>query len=80
MNISLRNITEYSPADDNHINRLDVLFGYTHIRPEWIISNEIYIPSAPAIIGVKELVVLGTAALLIKNPIISRRFWIGWTK
>ena len=33
----------------------------------------------PAIIGVKSALVLGAAATIIKNPIITRRWWQGWS-
>lgn len=80
MNISLRQIDNYVSIDDNQIDRVDVLFGYLQIRPEWIVptTREFFIPSAPAIITLKETLILGAAAVLIKNPVVSRRFWAGW--
>ena len=33
----------------------------------------------PAIIGVKSALVIGAAATIIKNPIITRRWWQGWS-
>jgi hypothetical protein len=33
----------------------------------------------PAIIGVKTALALGAAATIIKNPIITRRWWQGWS-
>lgn len=80
MTISIRTISEYR-ALSQPIDRLDILFGTMRVRPEWVLNlKEVYVPSAPAIIGVKELIVLGTAAVLIKNPVVSRRFWSGWAK
>jgi len=33
--ISLRMITDYLPTTDQMITRLDILYGYTWVRPEW---------------------------------------------
>lgn len=32
----------------------------------------------PYIIGAKEVVLLGAAAIMAKNPEVTRRFWRGW--
>jgi hypothetical protein len=34
-NISMRMITDYTVGTDQLITRLDVLYGYLYIRPEW---------------------------------------------
>lgn len=36
--ISIRIITDYLPATDQMITRLDVLYGYTVLRPEWCVA------------------------------------------
>lgn len=35
-NVSLRMITDYITGTDQVVTRLDVLFGYLYIRPEWV--------------------------------------------
>ena len=50
------------------------------LENQYSLVNNVYVPSTPSIIGVKELVVLGSAAILTKNPDITRRFWSGWIK
>lgn len=35
-NISMRMITDYTVGTDQLITRLDVLYGYLYVRPEWI--------------------------------------------
>lgn len=34
-NVSMRSLITYEPATDQPIDRLDVLFGYYYVRPEW---------------------------------------------
>lgn len=34
-NISIRILTDYIPTTDQMVTRLDVLYGYTWVRPEW---------------------------------------------
>jgi hypothetical protein len=36
--VSLRIITDYAPLTDDFITRLDILYGYTWVRPEWAVS------------------------------------------
>lgn len=33
---------------------------------------------APAIIGLKTALIVGAAAKIIENPVVTRRFWLGW--
>ena len=68
--------------EDTPIHRLDVLYGYQYMRPEWAVQvdSNFFVAIAPAIISIKEAVVLGAAATIIKNPVVSRRFWAGWSK
>lgn len=35
--ISIRIITDYIPTTDQMVTRLDVLYGYTVLRPEWLV-------------------------------------------
>lgn len=49
-----------------------------NLERQYELANDIFVPSAPAIISTKELVILGTAAILTKNPEVTRRFWSGW--
>lgn len=35
--ISLRTLTDYLPGTDQLATRIDVLFGYRYIRPEWLV-------------------------------------------
>ena len=35
--VSMRMITDYIPNTDQMITRLDVLYGYLWIRPEWAV-------------------------------------------
>jgi coat protein Gp5 len=37
-NISMRMITDYTIGTDQLITRLDVLYGYLFVRPEWVVS------------------------------------------
>jgi hypothetical protein len=37
-NISMRMITDYTVGTDQLITRLDVLYGFLYVRPEWIVS------------------------------------------
>lgn len=37
-NVSMRSLVCYEPATDQPIDRLDVLFGYYYVRPEWGVS------------------------------------------
>lgn len=34
-NVSIRILTDYIPTTDQMVTRLDVLYGYTWVRPEW---------------------------------------------
>ena len=58
---------------DSEYQWVEVSLGYT-----------VWKPSAPAIIIPKSTLPLaiaaGAAALIIKNPTVSRRFWSGWLK
>ena len=36
--ISMRMLTSYIPGTDQLVTRLDVLFGYLFIRPEWVVA------------------------------------------
>lgn len=65
------------------IEKVDVLYGSIYIRPEWAVQvsdSGLFVAKAPAIISIKEAVVLGAVAAIIANPVVSRRFWAGWTK
>lgn len=33
--VSLRKLTEYTVGEEQLISRLDVLYGYMYVRPEW---------------------------------------------
>ena len=35
--ISMRFLTDYVPGSDQLVSRLDVLYGYAWIRPEWVV-------------------------------------------
>jgi hypothetical protein len=35
--VSMRMVTQYNIATDQFITRMDVLFGYLYIRPEWAV-------------------------------------------
>jgi len=48
------------------------------IDSQYELVNTIYVPSAPAIIGLKEGLILTAAAVLKDNPVITRRFWSGF--
>lgn len=37
-NVSMRSLICYEPATDQPIDRLDVLFGYYYVRPEWSVQ------------------------------------------
>jgi hypothetical protein len=37
-NISMRMITDYTIGTDQLITRLDVLYGYLYVRPEWVVA------------------------------------------
>lgn len=37
-NISMRMITDYTVGTDQLITRLDVLYGFLYVRPEWVVS------------------------------------------
>lgn len=37
-NISMRMITDYTVGTDQLITRLDVLYGYLYVRPEWVVA------------------------------------------
>lgn len=37
-NISIRILTDYIPTTDQMVTRLDVLYGYTWVRPEWAVA------------------------------------------
>lgn len=39
--------------------------------------EEIFAKLATTILSTKEILLLGTAAIIAKNPIVSRRFWSG---
>jgi hypothetical protein len=45
---------------------------------QYELINEIYVSSAPAIIGMKEGLILIAVAVLKDNPVITRRFWSGY--
>ena len=36
--ISMRSILAYNPQTDQAIDRLDVLFGFLGVRPEWAVA------------------------------------------
>lgn len=58
-------------------------YGYWDRRAVWGTTQEIFVPSKPFIITKKltlpEAALVGAAAAVIKNPVITRRFWAGWT-
>ena len=54
--------------------------SWSGMSQAWLIFDEaspIIMPK-PAIIGVKAALVAGATAAIIKNPIVTRRFWMGW--
>ena len=55
--------------------------AWPQMQWEELFSEEAVAPPMPmpAIIGVKSALVLGAAATIIKNPIITRRWWQGWS-
>lgn len=43
-NVSMRSLVSYEPSTDQPVDRLDVLFGYYYVRPEWGVIGADSIP------------------------------------
>jgi len=60
--------------------------NYANIKGRWAAEifngNALFVPAAPYIwipsLTLPEVVTLGAAATVIKNPEVTRRFWQGW--
>lgn len=61
--------------------------SYSDIKEKWAahVFNEatgLFVPEAPHIwipkLTLPEAVAVGAAAAIVKNPIVTRRFWQGW--
>ena len=55
---------------------------YSLIQVQW--DTRLFRPSAPHIwipkLSLPAAIAVGAAATIIKNPILTRRFWQGWTQ
>jgi hypothetical protein len=55
-------------------------FAWTDIRS--IYGTDLWVPEKPHIwvpkLTLPEAVAVGAAAAIIKNPVVTRRFWQGW--
>lgn len=60
--------------------------SYNFTKEQWaasILNNaKLFVPAKPYIwipkLTIPEAVAVGAAAAIIKNPIVTRRFWQGW--
>lgn len=57
----------------------EVSGDYSLLTRQW---HGVFVPKAPAIIttevGLPAAVALAAAATIIRNPVMTRRFWSGW--
>ena len=81
------------PIDITHMRDLMMpglrvmMADYDYMKQQWaaeVFNRGVFVPATPHIwvpkLSLPMAVAAGAAAMIIKNPVVTRRFWSGWVR